>query len=348
MPRPITARSLGMDIGTLPPGPLNAISDIDGVTVGHVTRETGDARTGVTVILPHPGNVFRDKVLAASHVINGFGKSVGLMQIDELGQIETPIALTNTLSVGTCATALIKHAIRANPDIGRRTSTVNPVVCECNDGYLNDIQGFHVAESDVEEAIRTAQADFTEGDVGAGKGMSAFELKGGIGAASRRIALDGETYHLGALVLSNFGRRQQLRIAGRPVGDGRAGSAASESGSVIIVLATDVPLEHRQLRRVARRGGVGLCRVGSYLGHGSGDVVVAFTTANRINHDESRDLLSLGCLNEMRIDRLFQATAESVEEAVINSMLAAETVSGFEGHRRESLARLMDRANSLL
>jgi D-aminopeptidase len=324
-------------IGELPPGARNAISDVPGVTVGHRTLASSAARTGVTVICPHDGDLFREKLPAAAHVFNGFGKSVGLMQVEELGQIETPIALTNTFSVGTVATALIRRAIAANPEIGRRTSTVNPIVCECNDGYLNDIQGFNVGEADVTAAIEDARPDFPRGAVGAGTGMSAFGLKGGIGTASRALTLDGQPFHLGALVLSNFGRRTDLRLDGRPVVQRPAAPDAPDRGSVIVVIGTDAPLEHRQLARVARRAVVGLVRVGSFLGHGSGDIALAFSTAERIHHEEPRDLLPRHALNETRIDLLFRACAEAVEDAVVDSLFSARPVTGRHGHRRDAL-----------
>ncbi len=237
------------------------ITDVPGVRVGHRTLIGGDVRTGVTAILPHQGDVYRDRPVAASYVLNGFGKSVGLMQVDELGQLETPILLTNTLSVGTCANALIRDAISRNPGIGRRLPTVNAVVGECNDGFLNDIQAMAVTEEDALAAIALAEVDFASGSVGAGAGMSCFGFKGGIGSGARVIALDGEDHHLGVLALCNFGRAGDLRLDGRRVAmaDGQP-----ERGSVIIVMATDVPLEHRQLRRVIKRGGVALARVGSF------------------------------------------------------------------------------------
>lgn len=328
-------RDFGIAIGTMPVGARNAIGDVPGVRVGHATRIDGEACTGVSVVLPHADNLFRDKVIAAQHVFNGFGKSVGLVQVDELGTIETPIALSNTFAVGTCATALIRHAIAGNPDIGRTTGTVNPVVLECNDGYLNDIQAFPVQEQDVAQAIAAATADCGQGAVGAGAGMSAFGLKGGIGSASRVVTLDGKGFGLGVLVLANFGRRRDLRLDGRPVG-AAALQTDHDTGSVIVVLATDIPLDARQLARVCRRAMVGLARAGSFLGHGSGDIVVGFTTAHRIRHDEKRDVVPLAVLNESRIDLPFRATAEAVEEAVLNAMVAAPATEG-RGGRRESL-----------
>jgi len=332
-----TVRDFGLTCGTLPPGALNAITDVPGVRVGHRTLRGGDINTGVTAILPHGGNLFRKKVTAASHVINGFGKTVGLTQVQELGTIETPVLLTNTLSVGTCATALIRDAIRQNPDIGRTTGTVNPVVGECNDGPLNDIQALAVTEEHALAALADAHEGAVEqGNVGAGTGMSCFGFKGGIGSASRRIAL-GDEHHLGVLVLSNFGRPGDLILP-----DGRRPDprrlAGAERGSIMVVLATDVPLEHRQLERVARRAGAGIATLGSFWGHGSGDIAIAFSTGNLVDHDESRDLVPLLALNEARIDTLFRAAAEATQEAVLNSMLSAEAFTGRAGKHRASLA----------
>lgn len=330
------ARDLGLACGDLPIGPRNAISDVAGVTVGHCTLSDGAVQTGVTAIRPHPGNVFRDKPVAAAEVLNGFGKSVGLMQIEELGQLETPILLTNTFGVGTCANALIRRAVAETPGIGRRTSTVNPVVCECNDGYLNDIQAMAVTEAQALAALDAAAADFASGAVGAGAGMSCFGFKGGIGTSSRMLTLDGAAHSLGALVLANFGRAGDLRLPdGRQVAPPGPGEA--ERGSVIVLVATDVPLDHRQLRRVIRRAGVGLARLGSFWGNGSGDVFVGFTTANRTPHEAKADLLPMRMLAESKIDALFQAAADATQEAVLDALAAAETTVGRGGHRRIGL-----------
>ncbi|TRC75599.1 P1 family peptidase [Mesorhizobium sp. WSM4307] len=332
-----TVSDFGLSCGSLPAGARNAITDVPGVRVGHCTLRNGDTNTGVTAILPHGGNLFRKKVTAASHVINGFGKTTGLAQVQELGTIETPVLLTNTLSVGTCATALIRDAIRQNPDIGRTTGTVNPVVGECNDGPLNDIQALAISEEHALAALADAHAgEVEQGNVGAGTGMTCFGFKGGIGSASRRIALGGG-HHLGVLVLSNFGRPGDLVLPdGRRPDPGQP--AADERGSVMIVLATDVPLEHRQLERVARRAGPGIARLGSFWGHGSGDIAIAFSTGNLVDHDESRDLVPLLALNESRIDILFRAAAEATHEAVLNSMLSAVAFTGRAGKHRASLA----------
>jgi D-aminopeptidase len=268
-------------------------------------------------------------------------KTTGLVQVDELGAIETPILLTNTLSVGTAAEALVRYKLRRNPEIGVTTGTVNPVVGECNDGFLNDIRGLHVTSAHVDEAIAAAGEAFAQGAVGAGTGMSAYGLKGGIGSASRRLEMKGEAYHLGILVLANFGKLEDLTVGGRPIGrriaEARKAAPVPEAGSIIIVLATDLPLGERQLRRVARRTAVGLARTGSYLGHGSGDLCIAFTTANRIRHDEPRAVIPWQTLAETRIDGAFRAAAEATEEAVIDAMLAAEAMVGRSGNRRDSL-----------
>ena len=330
------ARDLGLACGDMPTGARNAISDVPGVTVGHCTLSDGDIQTGVTAIIPHQGNIFTDKLVAAADVLNGFGKSIGLMQIEELGQIETPILLTNTFGVGTCANALIRRVIAENPRIGRRTSTVNPVVAECNDGYLNDIQAMAVTEAHAFAALDTANADFASGAVGAGTGMSCFGFKGGIGTSSRMIALDGVAHCLGVLVLANFGRAGDLRL---PDGRGVAPTTPPEEdrGSVIVVLATDMPLDHRQLRRVIRRAGVGLARLGSFWGNGSGDVFLGFTTANRVPHDAKADILQARMLAENRIDRLFQGVADATQEAVLDALAAADSHTGRVGHVRPGL-----------
>ena len=335
----------GFRVGSLPHGPLNKISDVPGVTVGHCTLADGNVQTGVTALLPHPGDTFHDKVLAASHVINGFGKTIGLVQIDELGTLETPILFTNTLSVGTAATALVKYMLDRCPDICETTGSVNPVVCECNDSGLNDIRGLHVTEENVFAALADCRADFAEGAVGAGRGMRCHGLKGGIGSSSRALELDGQTFHMGALVLSNHAKFDDLIIAGVPVAR-RLEQAAQvppheDKGSIITVLATDVPLSERQLGRVAHRALVGLSRTGSFCGNGSGEIVIAFSTGNRISHYPQSDLVTLRAVSEIKMDLLFRAAAECVEESVLSSLLHAETVTGRNGLTVRSLADLL-------
>lgn len=332
-------------IGQMPPGPRNLISDVPGVTVGHCTLREGDVQTGVTAVLPHGGNLFQDKVLAAAHVINGFGKSMGLLQIEELGAIETPIVLTNTLSAGTAYTALVRYMLARNEDIGAATGTVNPIVCECNDGYINDIRGLHVQERHVMEALARCGADFEEGAVGAGRGMSCHQMKGGIGSASRVAVIGGEAYTVGALLLTNHGGKDDLTVAGDPIGrripDVRPREA--DKGSCIILLATDAPLSERQLKRICKRAVVGLSRTGSYIGNGSGEIAIAFTTANRIPHYPQQSVLPLRMLHDDGINALFRAVAEAVEESVLSSMLHAEAVTGFKGRRLLSLTEFLHR-----
>ena len=346
------ARDLGLACGALPPGQRNSIADVPGVTVGHATIVESEVLTGVTAVLPHDGDLFTDRPGAAAYVLNGFGKSVGLMQVNELGCLETPILLTNTFGVGTCANALIRRAVRDNPEIGRQTSTVNPMVLECNDGYLSDIQAMAGTEAHAEAAIEAAGEDFETGAVGAGTGMSCFGLKGGVGSASRRLRLDGATWHLGVLVLANFGRSGDLRLPdGRRIDpeaslgpDVRAAQVqppSVETGSCIIVIGTDIPLEHRQLTRVAKRAGVGLAWCGSFWGNGSGDIALAFTTANRVPAEADATFLDHRVLAEARIDRLFQAAAEATQEAVLDALAGAATTLGRHDHRRVGLAELL-------
>ncbi|MGF6467673.1 DmpA family aminopeptidase [Paraburkholderia youngii] len=341
-------------IGTLQAGALGTIADVDGVSVGHCTLAEGALQTGVTVIRPHRGDPFVDKVPAAASVINGFGKSVGLVQLDELGTLETPIALTNTFGVGTVAQAQIRAAIRANPRIGREWSTVNPLVFECNDGYLNDIQALAVTEQHFNEAFDAASTDVASGAVGAGRGMSCFDLKGGIGTASRVVSAAGRDYTVGALVLANFGRLPMLTIDGTPLGRvlaeraaaaeaaNAANAAASatsdkpEQGSIIMIVATDAPLDARQLKRLSLRAAAGLARTGSVYGHGSGDIALAFSTAYTVPH--GADFVALPPLvADHWMDPLFRACADSVEQAIVDALWSAESVTGRDGHRRLSL-----------
>ena len=336
--------NLELKIGKLSKGKNNLITDVKGVKVGHKTLDDGKIKTGVTAIIPHSDNIFKEKLICSSYVINGFGKSIGLVQIDELGTLETPIILTNTLSVGTCSTALVKHMLKENEDIGVTTGTVNPVVCECNDGYLNDIRGLHVKEEDVFEALESAEINFKEGNVGAGTGMSCYQLKGGIGSASRVLKLDDKEYTIGSLVLSNFGLKEDLLVDGIKVGEQILEKEAGEleKGSIIIILATDIPMSDRQLKRIAKRVPIGLARTGSHIGNGSGDIVIAFSTANRIKHYEYRDIVSIKIINENIIDKVFRGVIECVEEAVISSLLHSEKTIGTSEHKRESLKKYID------
>ncbi|SDY80844.1 L-aminopeptidase DmpA. Serine peptidase. MEROPS family S58 [Variovorax sp. YR266] len=344
-------------IGNLLQGERNAITDVAGVTVGHQTLSDGPVQTGVTVIRPHAGDPFRDKVPAAAVVLNGFGKSVGLVQVAELGVLETPIALTNTFSVGTVATAQIRHCVADNPESGRMLPTVNPLVFECNDGFLNDIQRMAVTEADYLQALADAGVDFAQGSVGAGRGMSSFQLKGGIGSASRRVsAREGGCHTVGALVLANYGRQPQLVLAGHSVGDRLAKLQAArslpavdeaEKGSIIIIVATDAPLDARQLRRLALRAGAGLARTGSVFGHGSGDIVLAFSTAYTMPDRVERPMPAVAMLHDGLLDGLFQAAADSTEQAIIHALWRATPVTGREGNHRVALGDVLP-ASALL
>ena len=341
-------REWNIRIGCMEHGPLNLISDVAGVTVGHCTLSRGSVQTGVTALLPHGGDIFHDKVMAACHVINGFGKSTGLVQVEELGAIETPVVLTNTLSVGAASQALVEYMLARSADIGASTGSVNPIVCECNDGELNDLRGLNVKKEHVFKALESCAAVFEEGAVGAGRGMRCHELKGGIGSASRQFLLDGQKYTLGALMMTNHALARDLIVAGKPIGQMLfpQDSGGKDKGSVITILATDAPLSERQLKRLCRRAAVGLSRTGSLMCNGSGEIVFAFTTANRIPHYPKADILPFRMLNDDVMDTLFRGVAEVVEESVISSMLHAEAVTGRGGRCAQSLADIL-RQNSI-
>lgn len=328
------AQDFGIRVGSLPRGPRNKITDVPGVLVGHATVDTPTHKTGVTVILPGPQNPFTHKLPAGVCPFNGFGKTAGLLQLQELGTLETPIALTNTLNVGLVHDALVEYLIGRCEAEGIDLTSVNPVVCECNDGGLNRIQVRAVGREQVFAALAAASPDFDEGDVGAGKGMVCHGLKGGIGSASRRLTLNGRDYTLGALVLANHGRLADLTIDGRRVGlEITPEKAARESdvGSCIVILATDLPLDSRQLGRVARRASVGLARLGSFIGHGSGEVFLAFSTANAFDPREKAATRTVTAFHENKMDLPFRAAAECTEEAVLNCLYTAHTVTGWDG-----------------
>jgi len=311
-------RDFGVEPGTFEPGPGNAVTDVPSVAVGHETLVAGDpedppcVRTGVTAVDVPDRNLYREPLVGATHVINGYGKSTGFAQVNELGRIETPLLLTNTLNVWRVADALVDHVLDSNPD----ALSINPVVGECNDGRLNDIQSRYVGPEHVHSALESASADTTaEGVVGAGTGTVGYGWKAGIGTSSRRVS--GHT--LGALVLVNTGQSRHLRVEGHHVGASLTPPSSPEpaEGSIMMLVGTDAPLDHRQLERVARRTTFGLARTGSAGQHGSGDFAVAFTT-----HTGGP------ALPEESLDPLFEATVEAVEEAVVNSVLRAETVVG--------------------
>ncbi|OIL21644.1 aminopeptidase [Oenococcus oeni] len=323
--------------------PKNLITDVDGVEVGQITIDQDDFHSGVTAILPHPGNVFKRKVPAASYVINGFGKSVGLIQIDELGTIETPIVLTNTFGVGTAINALTKYMLKQNPEIGDTTSTVNPIVAECNDGNISNIRTMKITESDVSSALNAAKDTLEEGAVGGGRGMVCYGLKGGIGSSSRIVKVDDDhTYTLGALVMTNYGFLDNFIVNGIPIGKSLAemfvnDKQKEEKGSIITVLATDAPLNSRQLKRLAKRATVGINRTGGYIGNGSGEIVFAFSTSNLVSHFTEHNFDTVSRFNDNHIDLFFRAVAASVDEAILSSMVHAKTVIDRKGHLRYGL-----------
>lgn len=324
----------GINIGSLEKGTLNIITDVEGVKVGHVTLKEGtNIRTGVTAILPHDGNIFQEKVPAAIYCFNSFGKLAGYTQVQELGNIETPIVLTNTLNVGTAVEAVVKYTLEQKGNENVRS--VNAVVGETNDGFLNDIRGQHVTREHVITAIKSAiSGRFEEGSVGAGTGTTALGFKGGIGSASRKtIAIDGKQYTVGVLVQSNFGR--ELYINGIPITTKIKNNEIhkKEDGSCMIVIATDAPLSTRNLERLAKRAFIGMGRTTNVMSNSSGDFAIAFSTAYRIPYESESNLyiVPLLFLNDT-MTALFQAVEEATQEAVYNSLFMATTISGDGGH----------------
>ena len=325
------ARDLGIAPGTLPPGRLNAITDVAGVRVGHTTIREGDSvRTGITAVLPHGGNLYLDRVPAAVHVGNGFGKLLGVTQVAELGELETPILLTCTLCVWRAADALVAHLLAA-PGMAEVRS-INPVVGETNDGYaLNAIRARPIVPAQVERALAGArEGPVGEGSVGAGTGTIAFGWKGGIGTASRRVAAADSGWTVGVLVQSNFGG--DLHILGVPVGRGlgrrgvtRDAEAQGRKGSIMVVVATDAPLSVRNLERLAARAVLGVARSGSVMDNGSGDYVIAFSVHPGVRRRQGAADLALRELGNDAVSGLFQGVVEATEEAIYNSLLTATT-----------------------
>ncbi len=318
----------------LPSSLNNRITDVPGVTVGHSTICNKFNQTGVTVIIPSTGSIYQLPLPCAVSVLNGFSKPTGVVQIEELGVLETPIVLTNTLSVGRAFTGVVRYMVNKEPNIGRSLPTVNPLVLECNDGYLNDIQDLVISEDLVIETLSNTDSEFLRGSVGAGRGMSCFALKGGIGTSS--CYLKGLQATLGILVLANFGTLDALLLEGIPFGNTvkshlKNFTEQDDKGSIIIIIATDAPLTSRQLKRVAKRAGAGLGRLGSYWGHGSGDIAVAFSTNTQSQK-----------IKEENIDQLLRATAEGTEHAVLDALLQATNVKGFQDHFRLGLADILD------
>ena len=352
-------RDLGIVIGQYPTGAQNAITDVAGVKVGQTTLVTGEGalvpghgpvRTGVTVVIPRD-DVWHKKVPAGSFVLNGTGEMTGLAWVSESGFLEYPIALTNTLNVPRVANGVMNWMIARYPEVGITDDTLTPVVAECDDGRLNDIQGRHVSEADVVKAIDSASSGAVEeGTVGAGTGMVSYGFKGGIGTSSRRVSEIEGGYTVGVLVNANHGRRPELVVGGVPVGRlygavppvAQALSPGQSEGSIIVIIATDAPLDGRQLTRLAKRAALGLARTGSTARHGSGDFMLAFSTANVIPHYPTDRTYTVTQLADTHMNPLITATVEATEEAILNALTMATTVVGRDGHRVEaiSLAKL--------
>jgi len=366
MPNRPRARDCGLTIGTLPLGPWNAITDVPGVRVGHVTLIAGEGRlapgrgpvrTGVTAILPHAGDLFHEKVAAWVHRLNGFGEVTNAEQVREMGVLETPLLLTGTQNVPRVADGYLDWAFARDPELCVNTWGPGPVVAECSDQYLSDARGRHVSAEHVRAALEdAATGPVAEGGVGGGTGMACCEFKGGIGTSSRRLPAEAGGYTLGVLVMSNFGRREHLVVDGVPVGQALRNWQAPASAvnpeqlgsSIIIVVATDAPLDPRQLERVCVRAGGGLARTGGLYSTSSGDFVIAFSTGNRTAHFPPGLVTAQGAVAEgllagqawpaqPPINYFFQAALEATEEAILNSMFAAETMVGRDGHVRHAL-----------
>ena len=344
MPR-ARARELGIQIGHFPPGEHNAITDVQGVKVGHVTLNEGESiRTGVTAIVPRD-DIWEARLFGAAHVIHGNGEATGIARINQAGWIESPILLTNTLSVGPVHDGVVRYIVKRYPD----NNIVLPIVAECYDGGLNDIDGLHVtAEHAIQAIERATVGPVAEGCVGAGTGMRCYGFKAGIGTASRVLPVERGGWTVGVLVNSNGGRRHQLRINGVPVGqeitDFRA--KRGRDGSFIIVIATDAPLTHRQLKQVAVRATHGLARTGTPSTDGSGEFVIAFSTANVIPDDTENGTFQIRMVENWRLSALFEATIEATEEAVVNSMTMATTTVGRDG--RTIFAMPLDRLQQVM
>jgi len=344
----IRARNLGLALGAYPTGPFNAITDVPGIKVGHTTLITGNGalvpgqgpvRTGVTVIIPRD-DVWHQKVPAGSFVLNGTGEMTGLAWVEESGFLEYPIALTNTLNVPRVANGVMSWMIGRYPGIGIQDDTLTPVIAECDDSLLNDIQGRHVSEADVIKALDNASdGPVAEGSVGAGTGMISYGFKGGIGTSSRVLPSEAGGYRIGVLVNTNSGRRNELVMGGVPVGKLYSGAKGADGpeGSIIIVVATDAPLDARQLKRLAKRAALGLARTGSTARHGSGDFVLAFSTSNVIPHYPQDRTFPFTAFADTHLNPLFTATVEATQEAILNALTMATTVTGRDGHKAEAI-----------
>ncbi|HYM38573.1 MAG TPA: P1 family peptidase [Thermoplasmata archaeon] len=337
----------------LEPGPKNTIADVGEVRVGHVTLVSGEGelipgkgpvRTGVTAIVPHRGNVWRDRPKAMWDTINGCGELTSAVNLREFGVLETPIALTNTLCVGNAFTGLVEATLEANPEAAREEDAIAPTVSECDDSFLNDARGMHVTPRHVRDALTVATEEVRLGTVGAGTGMTCCQLKGGIGSSSRHLKARDGRWTVGALVLSNFGWKEHLTIAGVPVGrelitqeKTKGRSPPGGGGSIVTVLATDAPLSSRQLGRVARRAFLGLARLGSFSSNGSGDLAIAFSTSARVPYEAPAHLLTEKRVHDAKLNPIFLAAVEATEEAIVDSLFTATTVVGRDGNTSREL-----------
>lgn len=333
-------RDLGVAIGRFPTGPFNAITDVPGVHVGHATVRSADGQvhTGVTAILPNDQNVFMDRPVAGSFVLNGAGEMSGLIQVQEWGMIETPILLTNTMAVGSVSASAVRYLLTRYPGIGREHDVIIPVVGECDDSFLNDVTLHSIHEQHVFQALDAASSGpVAEGSVGGGTGMLAFDMKSGIGTSSRVVALEGLTMTVGVLVMSNFGKIEDFRVDGLPIGRELAPLLLSERrtkfyGSIIAVLATDAPLLPFQLNRLSKRVALALGRCGSYAAHGSGEIIIAFSTTNRVPRRAPGPTTTMQMLADRLMDPLYQSAIEATEESVVNALCMAEPTVGVDGN----------------
>jgi D-aminopeptidase len=341
------ARDVGIAVGTLPAGPLNSITDVPGVAVGHCTVSwggpdlpsgSGPARTGVTAVLPHAGDIWHERLIAGASVANGAGELIGITAVREWGLLETPVLLTTSQSAGAVYDATVRWMMDRDPRVGVEDAAM-PVVGECDDGFLNDARGMHVREEHVRAALDTAAAGpLAEGCVGAGTGMSCFDFKGGIGTSSRVAAAHGRPYTVGVLALTNFGARPRLQVDGVPVGRLITDLMPVEhrEGSCIVVLATDAPLTARQCRRLAGRCTLGLAAAGSVASDGSGEIALAFSTAQRVPRASAEPLALTSVSNDQTYE-LFAAAVDATAESVLNSLCAARTTIGRAGHTAHAL-----------
>jgi len=342
-------RDLGVAIGTLSPGPLNAITDVEGVRVGHVTLNRGEGalrpgkgpvRTGVTAILPHGGDLWNEKVPAATWVLNGTGEMTGSIWIQTQGALEVPILLTNTMNVGRVMDGVVAYMLKHYPDIGIGDDVVAPTVAECDDSTLNDARGIHVSIEDTVRAIEDAAGGpVAEGAVGAGTGMMAFGFKGGIGTSSRILPESDGGYTVGVLVNANMDSRKNLVVDGVPVGREITDQVPTrgQDGSIVIVIATDAPLDHLKLERLASKASLGLARTGAKSHHGSGDIFIAFSTGNRVPHYPEKRTYTLRVVADAHLDPIFEAAQDATEEAILNALAMATTTVGRDGNTAHAI-----------